>query len=368
MTEAFRRARRAQQAVGAHVDRRAAGDPAAVARPAPRPAVRDHRPDLLGVRQGPQGRLRRAAARRTDRPLLRPHRRTGTSTPQRGRRRRARASPGSRSTASPRASSASSRRGTTRSRWRCATRCRRCWRATPWSTSPTRRPCSPHCSASQLLEEAGLPPDLWQVVAGPGARDRTGDDRPRRLRLLHRLDRDRQAGRQQCADRLIGCSLELGGKNPMLVLRDADLDRAAEGAVRACFSNAGQLCVSIERMFVADQVYDRFVDRFVARVKAMRLRPALGWGADMGSLIGQQQLDTVTRTSRTPVAKGATRARRRPGAAGPRALLLRADGARGRDAGDDRASATRPSGRWSRSTGSPTRPTRSRAPTTASTA
>ena len=65
------------------------------------------------------------------------------------------------------------------------------------------------------------------------------------------------AGR--CADRLVGCSLELGGKNPILVLRDADLDRAAEGAVRAAFSNAGQLCVSMERMYVADQVYDRFV-------------------------------------------------------------------------------------------------------------
>ena len=64
----------------------------------------------------------------------------------------------------------------------------------------------------------------------------------------------------------------------MLVLRDADLDRAAEGAVRACFSNAGQLCVSMERMYVADQVYDRFVDRFVARVKAMRLQP----GARLG--------------------------------------------------------------------------------------
>ena len=99
---------------------------------------------------------------------------------------------------------------------------------------------------------------------------------------------------KQCADRLIGCSLELGGKNPILVLRDADVDRAAEGAVRACFSNAGQLCVSTERMFVADQVYDRFVDRFVARVKAMRLQPGLAWGSDMGTLISQAQLDAVT--------------------------------------------------------------------------
>ena len=146
----------------------------------------------------------------------------------------------------------------------------------------------------QLLEEAGFPKDLWQVVAGPGSE--IGPD------LIGRADyvcftgstATGKAVAQQCADRLIGCSLELGGKNPILVLRDADLDRAAEGAVRASFSNAGQLCVSTERMFVADQVYDRFVARFVARVKAMRLAPGLAWGSDMGSLISQAQLDATT--------------------------------------------------------------------------
>ena len=146
----------------------------------------------------------------------------------------------------------------------------------------------------RLLEEAGFPKDLWQVVAGPG--------RELGPEIIGRADYvcftgSTATGRQiakQCADRLIGCSLELGGKNPILVLRDADVDRAAEGAVRASFSNAGQLCVSTERMFVADQVYDRFVDRFVARVKAMRLQPGLAWGSDMGTLISQQQLDAVT--------------------------------------------------------------------------
>ncbi|CAN5411957.1 succinic semialdehyde dehydrogenase [soil metagenome] len=145
-----------------------------------------------------------------------------------------------------------------------------------------------------LLEEAGFPRDLWQVVAGPGSE--VGPE------IIDRADYvcftgSTATGRiiaKQCAERLIGCSLELGGKNPILVLRDADLDRAAEGAVRASFSNAGQLCVSTERMFVADQVYDRFVARFVARVKAMKMQPGLAWGADMGSLISQQQLDATT--------------------------------------------------------------------------
>ena len=159
---------------------------------------------------------------------------------------------------------------------------------------------------AQLLEEAGFPAGLWNVVAGPG-RELGGP-------IIERSDYVCFTGStatgkliaQQCADRLIGCSLELGGKNPILVLRDADLDRAAEGAVRACFSNAGQLCVSMERMFVADQVYDRFKDRFVARTKAMALRPGIEWGADMGSLISQDQLDTVTAHVADAVAKGAT--------------------------------------------------------------
>ena len=188
---------------------------------------------------------------------------------------------------------------------------------------------------AQLLEEAGFPEGLWNVVAGPG-RDLGGP-------MIQRSDYicftgSTATGRliaQQCADRLIGCSLELGGKNPILVLRDADLDRAAEGAVRASFSNAGQLCVSMERMFVADQVYDRFRDKFVERTKAMALRPGIEWGSDMGSLISQDQLDTVVAHVEDAVAKGAKVLTGRQGASRPRAVLLRADDPRGRDAGHD---------------------------------
>jgi succinate-semialdehyde dehydrogenase / glutarate-semialdehyde dehydrogenase len=159
--------------------------------------------------------------------------------------------------------------------------------------------------AAELLEEAGIPRDLWQVVAGPGPEIGAA--------IIGRADYvcftgSTATGRliaKGCAERLIGCSLELGGKNPILVLRDADLEKAAEGAVRASFSNAGQLCVSTERMFVADQVYDRFVDRFVARAEAMTLGATLDWGNDMGSLISQQQLDTVVRHVEDAVAKGA---------------------------------------------------------------
>ncbi len=158
---------------------------------------------------------------------------------------------------------------------------------------------------AQLIERAGFPPELWQVVAGPGPEIGPA--------LVRRADHicftgSTATGRliaQGCADRLISCSLELGGKNPILVLRDADLEKAAEGAVRAAFSNAGQLCVSMERLFVADQVYDRFLERFVARTAAMTLGATLDWGNDMGSLISRRQLETVTAHVEDAVARGA---------------------------------------------------------------
>jgi succinate-semialdehyde dehydrogenase / glutarate-semialdehyde dehydrogenase len=159
--------------------------------------------------------------------------------------------------------------------------------------------------SARLLEEAGFPPDLWQVVAGPGPE--IGPAMIKRADYIC-FTGSTATGRSiatGCAERLIGCSLELGGKNPILVLRDADLEKAAEGAVRAAFSNAGQLCVSMERMFVADQVYDRFLERFVARTEAMTLGATLDWGNDMGSLISQRQLETVTAHVDDAVAKGA---------------------------------------------------------------
>ncbi|ANH36777.1 Putative succinate-semialdehyde dehydrogenase [NADP(+)] 2 [Nocardioides dokdonensis FR1436] len=158
---------------------------------------------------------------------------------------------------------------------------------------------------AQLLEEAGFPRDLWQVVAGPGSEvgpQVIGGSDYVCFTGSTATGRRVAAG---CAEQLIGCSLELGGKNPLLVLRDADVEKAAEGAVRGSFSNAGQLCVSAERLFVADQVYDRFVERFVARTQAMTLGATLEWGSDMGSLISQAQLETVTAHVEDAVAKGA---------------------------------------------------------------
>jgi succinate-semialdehyde dehydrogenase/glutarate-semialdehyde dehydrogenase len=110
----------------------------------------------------------------------------------------------------------------------------------------------------------------------------------------------------QCAGRLIGCSLELGGKNPMVILDDADVEATAEGAVRASFSNAGQLCVSTERIYVVEPLFEPFIRAFVARTRAIRLGDAPDFDHDMGSLINHDQLDRVRAHVEDARTKGAT--------------------------------------------------------------
>ncbi|WP_405676058.1 succinic semialdehyde dehydrogenase [Streptomyces sp. NBC_01511] len=160
--------------------------------------------------------------------------------------------------------------------------------------------------ARDLLVEAGLPAGVFQVVLGEGPV--IGPEVVERGDYVSFTGSTR-TGRevaQRAASRLVGATLELGGKNAMLVLHDADIEKAAAGAVRACFSTAGQLCISIERLYVHESVADTFVARFVARTKAMRLGSALAYGADMGSLAGESQLRTVTSHVEEAVAKGAT--------------------------------------------------------------
>ncbi|WP_067847159.1 succinic semialdehyde dehydrogenase [Nocardia lijiangensis] len=152
---------------------------------------------------------------------------------------------------------------------------------------------------------AGLPRGLWQAVLGRGSV--IGGE------VIGRADYVDYTGSsatgrtiaQQAGERLIGYSLELGGKNPLLVLADADVSRAAKIAIRACFASAGQLCESMERIYVHDAVYDRFVTEFVANVRAIELGAELNYGSDMGSLTFQRQLDTVRAHVDDAVAKGA---------------------------------------------------------------
>lgn len=156
-----------------------------------------------------------------------------------------------------------------------------------------------------LLRRAGVPDDAWRIVAGPG--EEIGGA------LIDRVDHicftgSTATGRRVAAragERLIGASLELGGKNAMIVCADADLDAAVAGAVRGCFANAGQLCVSIERIYVAREVYDAFRDRFVRAVTGLDLTPGHAWSSEVGTLVSPAQLDKVQRHIEDARTKGA---------------------------------------------------------------
>jgi succinate-semialdehyde dehydrogenase / glutarate-semialdehyde dehydrogenase len=160
--------------------------------------------------------------------------------------------------------------------------------------------------AVQLLEEAGMPPGLVQVVTGPGSELGTPIIEQSDFLMFTGSTGVGRDVAKQAAERLIDCSMELGGKNALLVLDDADPAKAASGAVRAAFSNAGQLCISVERIYVAKSLWEPFVDQFVKATKSLTLSAALDYSGGMGSLINAKQLQTVTDHVDDAVAKGAT--------------------------------------------------------------
>jgi succinate-semialdehyde dehydrogenase/glutarate-semialdehyde dehydrogenase len=160
--------------------------------------------------------------------------------------------------------------------------------------------------AAELIEEAGLPPGVLQVVTGPGADLGTSLIELSDFVMFTGSTRVGRVVATQAAERLIDYSMELGGKNAILILADADLGKAVPGAARAAFSSSGQLCISMERMYVDTAAWDEFVPRFVAATKSLRLGHSLDYKPDMGSLTSAVQLDTVVRHVNDAIDKGAT--------------------------------------------------------------
>ncbi|MEX1038373.1 MAG: succinic semialdehyde dehydrogenase [Acidimicrobiia bacterium] len=159
--------------------------------------------------------------------------------------------------------------------------------------------------AASLLEEAGLPPGLLQVVTGRG--DLIGPS------LIGAVDYvmftgSTAVGRlvaEQAGQRLIGASMELGGKNAAIVLADADLDRAIPGIVRAVFANSGQLCIAAERIYVDEAIVDEFTNRFIAAVHELDFSRGYEFGGLMGSMITREHLEAVHNHVEDAVANGA---------------------------------------------------------------
>ncbi len=155
----------------------------------------------------------------------------------------------------------------------------------------------------ELAEKAGLPRDLIQVVFGLAETGEAVVDHADIVSFTGSVETGKKVMRR-AAERLIPVTMELGGKDPMIVLKDADLERAANACVWGALMNSGQVCTSIERVYVEAPVYQEFVDRVVKKVKGLRQ----GSGndeVDVGSMTSDAQLKKVTSQVDEAVAAGA---------------------------------------------------------------
>lgn len=138
----------------------------------------------------------------------------------------------------------------------------------------------------ELMIDAGLPRNACQIITGDGPV--VGE------RLVEGVDYvtftgSTETGRlvaAQAGRNLIDCSVELSGKNPLLVLADAPMDRTVRGVIQACFTNAGQICLSAERVYVEEPIYDEFLETLVTATEDIELGFSFEYDEDVGSLIG----------------------------------------------------------------------------------
>jgi acyl-CoA reductase-like NAD-dependent aldehyde dehydrogenase len=154
--------------------------------------------------------------------------------------------------------------------------------------------------------EAGVPEALWAVVTGEASE--AGEALTDEVDYVCFTGSTATGRRiaEKAGRRLIGASLELGGKNPMIVLDDVDPDRAAADAAYGCFAAMGQLCVSIERIYVHRRIAGPFTNALVARLRSARIGTGLDYDSDFGTLASEAQLARVRAHLDDAVAKGAT--------------------------------------------------------------
>jgi acyl-CoA reductase-like NAD-dependent aldehyde dehydrogenase len=155
-----------------------------------------------------------------------------------------------------------------------------------------------------LLHAAGVTPDVFQVVVGDGA---TGA-----ALLYSQIDKlvftgSVATGKRiavAAAERLLPVVAELGGKDPMIVLDDADVDVASSAAVWGAFVNAGQACLSVERCYVHRSLYDSFLKECVEKTKLLRVGHGMDRDTDVGPMIHERQLLLVEAQVQDAVARG----------------------------------------------------------------
>ncbi len=157
---------------------------------------------------------------------------------------------------------------------------------------------------AKAFTRAGLPEGLLRVVHGPGTGEALVKTSVAKVFFTGSVPVGRAVG-ESCARGLKGSVLELGGKDAMVVLPDAELDHAAAGAVWAGFANAGQSCAGIERIYVMDEISESFIDKVVQRARALRVGNPLGWETEVGPMTSREQFEHVGQLVDDALAGGA---------------------------------------------------------------
>jgi len=158
---------------------------------------------------------------------------------------------------------------------------------------------------AEAMRECGLPENVLQIATGRGETGAALVDHVDMIMFTGSTRTGRKVA-EAAAKRLIPASLELGGKDPMIVLSDADLERAANFAAYYSMQNAGQTCISIERAYVEEPVYDEFVQKVAEKVRALRVGKPEGPGSvEVGAITFPPQLQTIEDHVTDAVDKGA---------------------------------------------------------------
>jgi succinate-semialdehyde dehydrogenase/glutarate-semialdehyde dehydrogenase len=156
-----------------------------------------------------------------------------------------------------------------------------------------------------VFERAGLPEGIVRTVHGGGAVGQAlVESSAAKIFFTGSVEVGRGVG-VACAERMKGSVLELGGKDPMLVLADANVSNAVAGAMWGGFANAGQTCSGIERVYVMRDVAERFIDGLVAGARAMRVGDPIEWTTEIGPMVSREQFELVVELLDDAVANGA---------------------------------------------------------------
>lgn len=157
----------------------------------------------------------------------------------------------------------------------------------------------------EVFERAGLPPGALEILTGDGS---TGaalvEAGANKLMFTGSVATGVRVA-EAAARRLTPVVLELGGKDPMIVFEDADLEAASSAAVWGAFSNSGQACASVERCYVHESVAEKFLSRVVEKTEALRQDAGTREGADVGAMSSERQLRTVEEHVRDAIERGA---------------------------------------------------------------